>query len=473
MMKFWLRILLLLLLGECAWAEQTASAPLVSNSIAAVPDKTRAAGQAEQITGMRAPLLQLPINKSVRVIAPAPLARVSIAGPDVADVSLVRDREIYLVGKKTGSTNIFLWTRDGAMTTMDVVVSIDTSGLQDKLAELVPAEKGVKVSAAGDSFVLSGTVADGVILRQIVLIAEQYGGKKIVNLLTTRNVSQVLLEVKVVEIQKTLDDRMGSNSAFGQRGGGGSAFAGTSSFTPANPLVTPAANITNTGPSTLISNFTLMGGVGYTGGITNMTLQGEIDKGRAKVLAEPNIVAISGQEASFLAGGKIYIPIPQATGGGVFTTLQEEDYGVGLNFLPTVLDGGKVNLRVSPEVSELLTTGTTFGTGATATVVPTITTRRASTTVQLHDGESLAIGGLIQSNILESIKAFPLLGELPILGPLFRSSEFQHNRTELVFVVTPHLVQPTTERIALPSDHFVPPTRTQFQLEGKMEGDHP
>ena len=204
-----------------------------------------------------------------------------------------------------------------------------------------------------------------------------------------------------------------------------------------------------------------------------MTLQGEIDKGRAKVLAEPNILAMRGQEASFLAGGKIYIPIPQSSGvgGGVFITLQEEDYGVGLNFLPTVLDGGKINLRVSPEVSELLSTGTTFGTGTGATVVPTITTRRASTTVQLNDGESLAIGGLIQSNILETIKAFPLLGELPILGPLFRSSEFQHNRTELVFVVTPHLVQGTTQRVALPSDSFTPPTRTQFQLEGKMEGD--
>ncbi len=421
-----------------------------------------------QVSGDRAPLLSLPLNKSLRVHADAPLVRVSVSNPEIADVSLVRNREIFLVGKKVGSTNLFLWTRDGAMTSMDVVVSIDVSGLQSKLRELVPQEKGVTVSAAGESFVLSGSVANGVILRQIVLIAEQYGGKKIVNLLATRNVSQVMLEVKVVEIQKTLDDRMGANTALGQQGG--ATFGGVSSF-PSS--VIPPPTLANSSASTLVSNFTLLGGVGYTGGITNMTLQGEIDKGRAKVLAEPNIVAMSGQEASFLAGGKIYIPIPQSTGvaGGVFITLQEEDYGVGLNFLPTVLDGGKINLRVSPEVSELLTTGTTFGSGTSAMVVPTITTRRASTTVQLNDGESLAIGGLIQSNILETIKAFPLLGELPILGPLFRSSEFQHNRTELVFVVTPHLVQGTVERVALPSDSFKPPTRTQFQLEGKMEGD--
>lgn len=466
MKKFCFLVIVLGVLVGGARAEKMAvTSPTVPDSPAIA--KANHADAPSRVAGQRAPVLQLPLNKSMRVKVGAPLARVSVASPEVADVSLVRNQEIYLVGKKTGSTNVFLWTKDGVMTTMDVVVSIDVSGLQDKLIELVPAEKGVKVSSVGDSFVLTGSVADGVILRQIVLIAEQYGGKKIVNLLTTRNVSQVLLEVKIVEIQKTLDDRMGANTAVGSAGS--SWFGGVSSFANAAPTTT----IANTGASSLVSNFTLLGGIGYTGGITNLTLQGEIDKGRAKVLAEPNIVAISGQEASFLAGGKIYIPIPQSNGpgGGVFITLQEEDYGVGLNFMPTVLDGGKINLRVSPEVSELLTTGTTFGTGTSATVVPTITTRRASTTVQLHDGESLAIGGLIQSNILETIKAFPLLGELPILGPLFRSSEFQHNRTELVFVVTPHLVQPTTQRVALPSDHFVPPTRTQFQLEGKMEGD--
>ncbi|NDU86284.1 MAG: type II and III secretion system protein family protein, partial [Ferrovum sp.] len=329
------------------------------------------------INGELAPVVQAALNKSLRIRVVSPLVRVSVANPEIADVSLVRNQEIFLVGKKVGSTNLFLWTRDGGMTSMDVVVSIDVSGLQNKLRELVPEEKGVKVSAAGESFVLSGSVADGVVLRQIVLIAEQYGGKKIVNLLSTRNVSQVLLEVKVVEIQKTLDDKMGSNAAFGTQGG--SFFGGVSSFTPGAGL-TASSTIANTGASTLVSGFGLLGGVGYTGGVTNLMLQGEIDKGRAKVLAEPNIVAISGQEASFLAGGKIYIPIPQSTNGGVYTTLQEEDYGVGLNFMPTVLDGGKINLRVSPEVSELLTTGTTFGTGTSATVVPTITTRRASTT---------------------------------------------------------------------------------------------
>ena len=448
--------LTLLFTAGVGWAEPVAGA-------ASPPPVPVVEAPPPHVSGDRAPLLQLPLNKSLRVHADAPLVRVSVSNPEIADVSLVRNREIFLVGKKVGSTNLFLWTKDGAMTSMDVVVSIDVSGLQGKLRELVPQEKGVTVSAAGESFVLSGSVANGVILRQIVLIAEQYGGKKIVNLLATRNVSQVMLEVKVVEIQKTLDDRMGANATIGQQGS--AVFGGVSSF--------PASVPPQTGASALFSNFNLLGGVGYTGGVTNMTLQGEIDKGRAKVLAEPNIVAMSGQEASFLAGGKIYIPIPQSSGvgGGVFITLQEEDYGVGLNFLPTVLDGGKINLRVSPEVSELLSTGTTFGTGTGATVVPTITTRRASTTVQLNDGESLAIGGLIQSNILETIKAFPLLGELPILGPLFRSSEFQHNRTELVFVVTPHLVQGTTQRVALPSDSFTPPTRTQFQLEGKMEGD--
>jgi pilus assembly protein CpaC len=204
----------------------------------------------------------------------------------------------------------------------------------------------------------------------------------------------------------------------------------------------------------------------------SMILDAEINDGRAKILAEPNIVAISGQEASFLAGGKIYIPIPQTTGiGPPMVTLQEEEFGIALKFLPTVLNGGKINLRVSPEVSELSATGTTLGTGGSLSVIPTITTRRASTTVELNDGQSLAIGGLIKNNVSEAAKAFPGLGEIPILGALFRSSEFQSDRTELVFVITPHIIKPSDNKLPLPTDNFTTPSRSEFQLKGKMEGE--
>ncbi len=410
----------------------------------------------ESIAPDRTMTLQMTLGKSSQVASEAALSRVSVGNPDIVDVSLVKDREVFLVGKKTGSTNVYLWTRDKRLTLVDVVVSIDVVGLKEKLKELMPNEKSIKVGAAGDSFVLSGQVADAVAARQVVVLAEQFGGKKVINLLTTRDVAQVLLEVKVAEVQKSIDDKMGAGPKVGGSGPLGN-----------NSALFPNGSGTN---MQFLSGST--GVLSVTGGVTNFSLDAEINDGRAKILAEPNIVAISGQEASFLAGGKIYIPVPQSSGFGAATiTLQEEEYGVGLKFLPTVLEGGKINLRVTPEVSELSATGTTFGSGASLTVVPTITTRRASTTVQLNDGQSFAIGGLIKNNVTEAVKAFPVLGELPILGALFRSSEFQNNRTELVFVITPRLVQPSSKPLPLPTDNFVTPTRPEFQLGGKMEGE--
>ncbi|MDE1981319.1 MAG: type II and III secretion system protein family protein [Betaproteobacteria bacterium] len=410
----------------------------------------------ESIAPDRTMTLQMTLGKSSQVASEAALSRVSVGNPDIVDVSLVKDREVFLVGKKTGSTNVYLWTRDKRLTLVDVVVSIDVVGLKEKLKELMPNEKSIKVGAAGDSFVLSGQVADAVTARQVVVLAEQFGGKKVINMLTTRDVAQVLLEVKVAEVQKSIDDKMGAGPKVGGSGPLGN-----------NSALFPNGSGTN---MQFLSGST--GVLSVTGGVTNFSLDAEINDGRAKILAEPNIVAISGQEASFLAGGKIYIPVPQSSGFGAATiTLQEEEYGVGLKFLPTVLEGGKINLRVTPEVSELSATGTTFGSGASLTVVPTITTRRASTTVQLNDGQSFAIGGLIKNNVTEAVKAFPVLGELPILGALFRSSEFQNNRTELVFVITPRLVQPSNKPLPLPTDNFVTPTRPEFQLGGKMEGE--
>ena len=418
---------LLFLLGTPAWSAQET-----------VPE-----------TAPPAAPLQVTLGKSLRIQSPSDLARVSVGNPEVVDVSLVKNREVFLVGKKIGSTNIYLWTRDNHLTLMDAVVSMDLVGLRDKLTELMPAEKGIKVSAAGESYVLSGLVTDAVAVRQVMLLAEQFGGKKVINMLATQDIAQVLLEVKVAEVDKTIDDKLGAGGIW--NGDSSSNLGVNSGFSAGS-----AGSIT----------------IGKLAQRGKMTLDAEINDGRAKILAEPNIVAISGQEASFLAGGKIYIPIPQSTGvGPPMIMLQEEEFGVALKFLPTVLSGGKINLRVSPEVSELSSTGTTLGTGGQLTVIPTITTRRASTTVELNDGQSLAIGGLIKNNVTEAAKAFPGLGEIPILGALFRSSEFQSDRTELIFVVTPHIIKPSDNRLPMPTDNFSTPSRTEFQFEGKMEGD--
>ncbi len=389
--------------------------------------------------------VQMAVGQTIQVGANSRLVRVSVGNPEVVDVATVKGSSVFLVGKSVGTSNVYLWDRSGGTRTISVSVSVDVAGIRAKLLELLPNENDLRVVPAGSSYVLTGTVSSEVAARQAELIARQYG-KQIINMLGTRDVSQVLLEVRVAEIEKTLDDKMGAS--FTSNNSKGAAATATLGFLSGSA-----------------------GTISLGKGISNLTLDAEVNDGRARILAEPNIVAISGQEASFLAGGKIYIPIPQYAGPGlVEPMLQEEDYGVGLRFTPTVLENGRINLRVTPEVSELLTTGTTFGTGGNVTVVPTITTRRASTTVQLNDGQTFAIGGLIQNNVTEAVKAFPILGEIPVLGALFRSSEFQADRSELVFVITPHLVKAVNQPVPMPTDHFATPSRAEFQLEGKMEG---
>ena len=204
-----------------------------------------------------------------------------------------------------------------------------------------------------------------------------------------------------------------------------------------------------------------------------ITLDAEKKDGLVKILAEPTVMAISGQEGSFLAGGKIFIPVSSSGDNGVVRiTLEEKEFGVGIKFTPTVLEGGRINLKVAPEVSELNREGVGISAAGFVgqAILPLINTRRAATTVQLYDGQSFAIGGLIKNNITQNIKALPILGELPIIGALFRSSDFQTDKTELVFVVTPRLVKPLPADYALPTDSFIEPSRSEFFLKGQMEG---
>jgi pilus assembly protein CpaC len=201
-------------------------------------------------------------------------------------------------------------------------------------------------------------------------------------------------------------------------------------------------------------------------------IQAEKQEGLIRILAEPTVMAISGQEGSFLAGGKILVPVAQDNNK---VTLEEKEFGVGLRFTPTVLAGGRINLRVAPEVSELSRDGVGISaTGFTGTaILPLITTRRAATTVELLDGQSFAIGGLIKNNRTANINGLPILGELPVLGALFRSTDFQHDRTELLFVVTPRLVQPLPADYRLPTDSVTAPSRAQLFLGGQLEGPPP
>ena len=399
--------------------------------------------------------LQLPSPSWLRTLADANVVQVEPV------TSITPRNMFFLFGKKIGSTNLMFQNKEGRCAMIEVSVGVDTAAVQAKLVQLMPNEKDIRINAAADSLVISGTVADALAVDKIMSIANAFvrkpggasgaGGERVVNMMSIAAPQQVMLEVKVAEISKTVLDQLGSNfSATLNRGNW-------------------AAGI--------VSNFfgNGAGNVGLTKTSTGDFLQIDAQRkdGIVKILAEPTIMAISGQEGSFLAGGKIFIPVAQDASGKI--TLEEKEFGVGLRFTPTVLDGGRINLKVAPEVSELSREGIGLSSSATGgrAILPLITTRRAATTVQLFDGQSFAIGGLIKNNVTQNVRALPILGEVPVLGALFRSSDFQTDRTELVFIVTPHLAKPLPTNYPLPTDRFVEPTRTEFFIGGKMEGTTP
>ncbi|MDP9600984.1 type II and III secretion system protein family protein [Variovorax sp. NFACC27] len=381
------------------------------------------------------------------------------AGDGIADVdvTLLSPTDLFFRGRQAGSMNVVLQSADGTCYIKDVIVTIDPLALQAKLAELMPDERRIRVRSAEKSIVLTGEISDALKLDDVMNLASAYGadGKKVVNLLRVATPQQVMLEVKIAEVSKTLLDRLGSRVGIARTGNGG---------------------LNN---YSLISNF-LSTGAGLAQalriGRTSLTIDGQKDDGLVRILAEPNIMAISGQQASFLSGGKIFIPVAQnaAGGGGTNITLEEKEFGIGVKFTPTVLNGDRVNLKLVSEVSDLTQTGSPFTTvsGVTA-VLPSLTVRRADTTVQLNDGQSFVIAGLIKSNVNETIKRYPGLGEVPVMGALFRSTEFQNEQTELMFVITPRLVKPLAESPRVPTDNHVVPSRAEVYLNGALESSTP
>jgi pilus assembly protein CpaC len=388
-------------------------------------------------------------------MAPAPAAAAGQEPDGVSEVriTLLSPNELFVLGRKAGAMNVILQDADGRCHVKDIVVTVDPDALQGALADLMPDERGIRVRAAENSLVLTGEVSDTVTLDQVLSLAASYGdGKKVVNLLRVAGAQQVMLEVKIAEVSKTLLDKLGASVGMTRtRHNGNDTFS-------------------------LLSNFLSEGGglvEAMRVGRTALQVDGQKDDGLVRVLAEPNIMAISGQQASFLSGGKIFIPVARESAGvaGFGTiTLEEKEFGIGVKFTPTVLGGSRINLKMVSEVSDLSQTGSPFATvNGVTSVLPSFSVRRADTTVQLNDGQSFVIAGLIKNNTTETIKRFPGLGEVPVLGALFRSSEFQKDQTELMFVITPRLVKPLAAAPRLPTDSHVMPTRGEIYLNGSLE----
>jgi pilus assembly protein CpaC len=439
------------------------------------PSTTRAAAP-PRCSGAAARPAQLALNmgKSTMMRLPEPVLHRSVGNPDVVQALLVSPDTLYIAGVDVGTTNMILQGKSGACSMVDVTVSMDPAALRATLAAVLPDEKNIVVTAAADAIVLSGSVLDGSAVARAGELAEAHvrrpvrtlqaakdeggaapaapatPGVRVVNMLGVSAPQQVLLEVKIAEVSKTLLQRLEGGSRF--------------NFSPGSWTATVLANFL-TG--------TASAGIGATKPNGNqLALDADKRDALVRMLAEPNVMAISGQEGSFLAGGRFFIPVAQENNR---ITLEEKEFGVGLRFTPTVLAGGRINLRVAPEVSELSREGIgVTAAGLTgAAILPVLTTRRASTTVQLYDGQSFAIGGLIKNNLVGNLKALPGLGEVPVLGALFRSTDYQQDRTELVFVVTARLVKPLAPDYRLPTDGLVPPTPVELLLGGKLEGQSP
>jgi pilus assembly protein CpaC len=415
------------------------------------------------------------VGHVVVLALPEAISRVVVGDSKVADYRLISRTELYVLGKSVGTTNFLLWRQSGPPVSLIVTVAADLDPLSASLKSALPNEPDIELMMASGSVVLRGSVADAGAADAALQLAQAYtrqlnrylassgsgsstgstttgsggasGQSQVVNLLRIRDAQQVMLDVRIAEVSKSLLDKLGLQVTAN---GGDIRFAST-----------------------------FLGGGGAAAGLlfsngNGIRLEAEKQDGLVRILAEPTIVAMSGQEGSFLVGGKVYIPITQSVGtGGTAVTLQEREFGVGLKFVPTVLDGGRISLKVAPEVSEISKESVSSSSPSGNTLLPAFTTRRVATTVQLLDGQSLVIGGLVRNSTAANRNAFPVLGEIPILGALFRSNQFVADLTELVVVVRARLVQATEAAPGLPTDLVLPPTRREFFLENRLQGSQP
>jgi pilus assembly protein CpaC len=415
--------------------------------------------------------LKLVVGKSLVLRIEKPASRVSIADPGIADLTLISPHEIYITGKTPGVTNLTLWhKKDKISDVYDLEVSIDISRLKQRLHEVLPDERDLRVMATQDSVTLSGRISSASNLSEAMAVAGAYAPKgKVQNLVRVAGVQQVMLEVRVAEMSRTLIRRLGINFNYvrGQEFGV-STLGGLSQVVSPNNANIGTTDAHGTGsPVQFLVSPTVNALFRFSRGLTNWT--GFIDAmkqdGLVKVLAEPTLIALSGKTAKFLAGGEFPVPVPQGLGT---VAIDYKPFGVGLSFTPTVLSDKEISMKVAPEVSDLdYSTALQFQ----GFVVPGISTRKASTVVNLADGQSFAIAGLLQENVRDVLQKFPVLGDIPILGALFRSRAFQKNETELVIIATPHLVKPLDmEKQSLPTDYYREPDDEEFYVLGLMEG---
>jgi pilus assembly protein CpaC len=429
-----------------------------------------------QADGVHAGELTVPVSKSQVLRTDRPFARALIGDPAIADVLPLTDRSLYVLGKKAGTTSLTLYDRNNSLiAVMDVAVGPDVISLRRQLSEMVPgSDIGARIS--NDAVVLEGVVPSGPAADRALRLAETFAPGKVVNLLSVGASQQVMLEVRFSEVKRSALKEIGVGLFTGSddgrtRGvsGGGAAL---------NPDSGDVDGDGNRGEALLT-----LGAITDSFGIlsrtfrafgTNFeaTLNALERKGAITTLAEPTLIALSGETASFLAGGEFPIPTAQSGGlgagaGGQAITVEFKPFGVGLAFTPTVLADGIINLVVAPEVSSIDPSASVVINGLR---VPGLQTRRAKTVVELRDGESFAMAGLLRRDFSDTIRQVPVLGNLPIIGALFRSTGFNREETELVIIVTPRLVAPVRAgQLKVPTDRVKPPEEADLFFLGRTD----
>ncbi len=406
------------------------------------------------------------VGKSLTLNSTATIKRASIVNPDVADLLVISPTQVYVTGKAPGTTSLTFWGRDDQVfAVVNIEALADLSRLQELINQLLPEEKSVKVKSVQNHTVISGSVTSTASLSQIVDIAHSYAGKdgKVINLVEVSGVQQVMVEIRVAEISHSLLRKMGVNWAYFSSSGKIGINALGAGLTPGNTVPGGKGDLGLSQALTYLFTFSAKG----TPWI--VAIDALKESGLVKVLASPTLIALSGKPANFLAGGEIPIPVPQISGVGNNTiTIDYKPFGVALNFTPLVMSSKKINMTIAPEVSEPDFSNSVKFSGF---VVPAFVTRRVATTIELDDGQSFIVAGLLRDDTRKLIDKFPLLGDIPILGSLFRSTSWQRNESELVIVATPHLVKPADmSKQPLPTDKYSDPNDWELYLNGKQEG---
>ncbi|TVR78779.1 MAG: type II and III secretion system protein family protein [Rhodospirillales bacterium] len=397
------------------------------------------------------PAVVLQVNKGSLIRLDRPAATVFVAEPEICDIQVVSPTLVYLIGKQAGETTLYAVDGDEqVLTGMPVQVVHDLSRLRQAVQRLHPGID-LGLNSVGGAVVIEGNVPTAAIAEDVRRLASHFIDRddgEVVNRLAVTAPSQVNLRVRVAEVSRDVQKQLGFN--WDVLGSIGSFQLGLGVF---NPF---AANVVTDG---------VLGALNTSSVDANVLIDALDQEGLISVLAEPNLTALTGETASFLAGGEFPILVPQGDGR---ITIEFKKFGVSLAFTPTLLSESRVSLRVRPEVSELSTEGAvTIPVAGSTLSVPSLTVRRAETTVELGSGQSFAIAGLLRNNVSHSVKKFPGLGDIPILGALFRSDRFQRNESELVIIVTPYVVRPATATaFALPTDGFSPPHDLERVVSG-------